>query len=175
MNKFVLLAQPWWVNLLIIVPVISFLLFRKGVALRKKQLLIAAVFGIAFGFVEAATVAYLRSATNAFPGYTGSLSKTLFVTEFFRELATIVMLVSISMLSAHKLKERFALFLWIFAFWDLVYYVGLRLILRWPNSLTMPDVLFLVPVPWLAQVWFPCLISGLTILAIAINRIDEAG
>jgi hypothetical protein len=28
-------------------------------------------------------------------------------------------------------------------------------------------VLFLIPVPWIAQVWFPLLVSLLTILAIA--------
>ncbi|HZU42577.1 MAG TPA: hypothetical protein VE994_07900, partial [Terriglobales bacterium] len=33
-------------------------------------------------------------------------------------------------------------------------------------SLTDLDVLFLIPVPWLAQVWFPVLVSGLTALAV---------
>jgi len=31
------------------------------------------------------------------------------------------------------------------------------------------DVLFLIPVPWVAQVWFPLLVSALTVLAIALS------
>jgi hypothetical protein len=60
-------------------------------------------------------------------------------------------------------------FLWLFAWWDLSYYAGLWATVRWPASLTDLDVLFLIPVPWVAQIWFPLLVSLLTLLAIALS------
>ncbi len=143
----------------------------------KTQLLFLAGFGIAFGFMEAATVVYLRTALGFPVNYTPvmfqqarlltGLPRTLLTIEFFRELATLAMLLSISLAAARKLKERWAVFLWIFAFWDLFYYLGLWLTVRWPSSLITPDVLFLIPVPWHAQVWFPVLVSVLSIGAVA--------
>ena len=58
-----------------------------------------------------------------------------------------------------------------FAFWDIFYYVGLGLIIRWPPSVLMQDVLFLIPTPWIAPVWFPVLVSVLAIAAVLLaNR-----
>ncbi|MGC9602756.1 MAG: hypothetical protein ABSE76_03415 [Minisyncoccia bacterium] len=193
MNGFVLLAQPWWVNLLIFVPVILFFYYRKNkLSITKRQLVLGAVFAIAFGFVEAAVVIYLRAATGFLPGYMGTLSdviqqasntyqqiqaanaipQSLLTVEFFREIATLIILGSVTMLAVKKPKEQFAFFLWAFAFWDIFYYVGLRLTIRWPASLTTSDVLFLIPVTWLAEVWFPILVSGLSILAVVLNNWD---
>lgn len=191
MNGFSFVATPWWVNFLLFIPVVVFIIFRNSKPqITKRQLLFAAIFGIAFGFVEASVVIYLRAALGFLPGYMGSVSdiiqqssnsyqqtqalsalpKSLFTVEFFREAATLVMLGAVAALAATKFKERAAMFLWAFAFWDIFYYLGLWLMIRWPASLATQDVLFLIPVPWLAQVWFPCLISGLTALAIALNR-----
>ncbi len=190
MNQFILLAEPLWVNLLILIPVVVFFLFRSNkLLITRKQLLFAAIFGIAFGFVESSVVVYLRAALGFLPGYMGTLSdviqqsgnvyqqvellsnlpNSLFTIELFREVATIVMLIMIALLSVKKFKERCAVFLWVFAFWDIFYYVGLWLTTRWPSSLTTPDILFLIPTPWISQIWFPCLVSVLTIVAIAIN------
>jgi hypothetical protein len=72
-------------------------------------------------------------------------------------------------------KERWALFLWMFAFWDISYYAGLWLIIRWPPSLFTQDVLFLIPTPWMAPVWFPILVSLLAIAAVLLaNRQQSA-
>jgi len=192
-NQFTFLAQPWWVNLLLLVPAVVFLVFRrKKPELTRRQLLAAAIFGMAFGFVEASVVIYLRAASGLLPGYMGSLSDviqqaptnyqqlqtlagfppSLLTTEILRESATLIMLVTLALLSATKLKERCAMFLWIFAFWDISYYLGMWLTIRWPESLTATDVLFLIPVPWISQVWFPCLVSGLTIIMVAMNTQD---
>jgi hypothetical protein len=57
-------------------------------------------------------------------------------------------------------------FLWTFAFWDLFYYFSLYILIKWPPKLTTIDVLFLIPVPWIAPVWFPIAISSLTIIVI---------
>ncbi|MDA8107983.1 MAG: hypothetical protein M0015_05050 [Betaproteobacteria bacterium] len=196
MSAFKLFATPWWVNLLALVPVIAFLAFRRrGLALSGSQLLIATLFGVAFGFVEAAAVVYLRAALGYLPGYMGTLAdlirqssaaayrqaqtlgnlpRGLLAIEVAREAATIVMLATLALLCAKRARERWAMFLWVFAIWDLSYYAGLWLTTRWPEALTTPDVLFLIPVPWLAQVWLAYLTSGLTIAAVlcSVRRAD---
>ncbi len=190
MDQFTPFAEPWWVNLLLLVPVIAFFLFRKDkLNITKQQLFIAAIFGIAFGFVEASVVVYLRAALGLLPGYMGSLSdviqqspgtyqqiqaltmlpKSLLTVEVLRETATMIVLITVAALSANKLKEQFAMFLWVFAFWDIFYYVGLWVTVRWPYSLITPDILFLIPTPWISQVWFPYLVSSLTAIVVALN------
>ena len=68
MNEFTLMAQPWWVNLFIFVPFVAYCLWRKrGLAISNETLAVAALFGIAFGFVEAAVVVYLRAAVGLLP------------------------------------------------------------------------------------------------------------
>ena len=86
-----------------------------------------------------------------------------------REAATLVILVSLAFAICSRLWERWAIFLWMFAFWDIFYYVGLWLITRWPPSFLTWDILFLIPVLWVAQVWFPLLVSLLSIGAVAIS------
>ena len=107
-------------------------------------------------------------------GYTqaSSLSQfpqSLLTIEVYREAATMVMLVGVALLSASRTSARWAAFLWVFALWDIAYYAGLWVTVRWPASFTDLDVLFLIPVPWMAQVWFPLLVSLLTVLAIALS------
>ena len=167
MSGFALFASPWWVNLLVLVPIIPYLLSRKAkLPLDRKRLLAVAVFGIAFGFVEAAVVVYLRAATGLLPvpqaHGPAALPETLVRIECFREAATLVMLGGIAWLAGQNLKARISAFLWTFAFWEFFYYVWLRLTIGWPGSLVSSDILFLIPVPWIAQVWFPLLISSVT-------------
>ena len=78
-----------------------------------------------------------------------------------------VMLISVALLAARNAKERWACFLWAFAAWDLTYYAGLWATLGWPASLLSLDLLFLIPVPWVSQVWFPVLVSGLSLVGVA--------
>src|SRR5216684_7176360 len=75
MEKFQVWAQPWWVNLLVFVPLIVWFLWRReGLLLSWRQLTILAGFAAAFGFSEAAVVVYLRAAAGLLPGYAGTLS-----------------------------------------------------------------------------------------------------
>ncbi len=176
MSGFIPFASPWWVNLLILIPPAIFIWFRRsGLKLNRNQLVFSAAFGIMFGLVEAAVVVYLRAAIGLLAGSPASemlanMPRGLVATELLREAATIFMLLCVALLAAPKARERTAAFLWTFAFWDIFYYVWLRLITGWPGSLTAPDVLFLLPVPWLAQVWFPVLVSLLTVLAVLFSR-----
>src|SRR5262249_16200227 len=132
----------------------------------------------------------LRAATGLLPGYAGTLTEvqhlakgtalnppaitqfpqSLLTVEILREGATIVMLVSIALLAAARARERWAVFLWTFALWDISYYAGLWATIRWPTSLRGLDVLFLIPVPSVAQVWFPLLLSALTLVTVALSR-----
>jgi hypothetical protein len=173
MNNFVLLAEPWWVNLLILVPIVVLVigLFQKF-KLSSNQLFWSAIFGIAFGFIEASVVVYLRAATaingNISPNQIiDSFTLNLFRIEFLREIFTIIMIGSVAILTTKKRLGKWIAFLWIFAFWDLIYYAALHFTIGWPTNLTDNDVLFLVPTLWLSQVWFPILISSLTIIIIA--------
>ncbi len=195
MEKLQLWAQPWWVNLLILIPAATYFAFRrKGRLLSWRTLLTIAIFAVAFGFVEAAVVVYLRAAIGLLPGYAGNLSdlqnssrgyeqatslaqfpQSLLAIETYREAATMVMLLGVTLLAASKASARCAAFLWLFALWDISYYAGLWATVRWPTSLTDLDVLFLIPVPWIAQVWFPLLVSGLTVMAIAVSNRAESG
>lgn len=188
MEKLQIWAHPWWVNLLALIPFITYAAFRRKRALPNwRQLTTLAIFAASFGFVEGAVVVYLRSATGLLPGYRGTLSElqhssegyhqeqsisqfpqSLLTIEVYREAATMIMLVSVTLLAASSTSARWAAFLWVFALWDIAYYAGLWLTVRWPASLTDLDVLFLIPVPWIAQVWFPLAVSSLTVIAIAL-------
>jgi len=191
-SQFTLLAQPGWVNLLILIPVLAYARWhRRGVALDWRRLLMGALFAAGFGFVEAAVVIYLRAAVGLLPGYQGTLAdvarhsseiyqqaravgelpRSLLIVEVLREAATLVMLVTIALLSAARARERWAMFLWSFAIWDATYYLWLWATVRWPASLLTPDVLFLIPVPWIAPVWFPLLVSLLTMVSVILGSV----
>jgi hypothetical protein len=177
--------RPWWVNLLILVPILTYYFLRKNrPSLGTTQLLNSGLFAIAFSFVEASVVIYLRAVTGFLTGsglsevtnlsssfyhearIVADFPPSLLQIEVLREAATIVMLASVAWLTVRGLKERWAVFLWAFAIWDLFFYLSLRLTVGWPSSLKTADVLFLIPVPWLSQVWFPLVVSTLTLLSI---------
>ncbi len=195
MNGFEIFAKPFWVNFLILIPISLFLYWRKHkLNISGKTLLYVLIFGIAFGVIEASVVIYLRAATGLLPGYEGTvfdiwresfeiyynqellekqLPPSLLTYELIREVATMFMLWAVAFIAAQKWKERVALFFWAFAVWDVVYYIHLWLTVRWPQNLTTPDVLFLIPEPWFSQVWFPLLVSGLTMFGIFVNRMER--
>jgi hypothetical protein len=154
------------------------------------QLIYSALFAFAFGVVEGIAVVYLRTASGVAAGYGDSMSAAmrfaesfnpailsarglpvgLAKTEMYREAATMIMLVSVAAIAASTRSERWAIFLWTFAIWDLSYYATLFVTIRWPSSLSTPDVLFLLPVPWVSAVWLPLLISTLSVLTVALLR-----
>ena len=133
-----------------------------------KKIITITAFAIAMGFLEAAVVVYLREIL--YPGgFNFPLSPVpvnLALTELFREVATLVMLVTIGILAARKFSTGFAWFIYTFAIWDIFYYVFLKAILGWPESLLTWDVLFLIPTTWTAPVLTPVLVS-LTMILLA--------
>ena len=83
-----------------------------------------------------------------------------------------LMLISTALLTPVKAKSRVAVVLWAFAIWDIFYYFSLWATIGWPQSIKDGDVLFLIPEPWLAPVWFPLVVSALTVLAVLLARVS---
>ncbi|NEW84547.1 MAG: hypothetical protein GZ094_19575 [Mariniphaga sp.] len=118
------------------------------------------------GMLESSVVIYLRELyyPDGFHFPLKETSYTVAVTEIFRELSTLIMLLGIGVLAGKSKHERFAWFIYSFAIWDIFYYVFLFLIINWPVSLIDWDVLFLLPMMWVGPVWSPVLLSLLMIL-----------
>jgi hypothetical protein len=119
------------------------------------------ILGVALGFFEAAVVVYLRKLYYPdgfrFPIVLATLDVAR--VEIAREAASIVLLAAAARLAGRAFIERFAAFMILFGVWDLFYYVFLKLVLGWPESLATWDVLFLIPVPWIGPVWAPIVVS----------------
>ena len=125
------------------------------------------VFSIAMALVEAAVVAYLRALYYpegfAFP--LELITVRHFIVELGREAATIFMLLSVAALIGKRFWEKFAYFVICFGFWDIFYYLWLKLALGWPSSLLDWDILFLIPLPWIGPIIAPVSIAIMMILA----------
>jgi hypothetical protein len=137
------------------------------------KLILLALFGIAMAHFEGVVVVYLRKALGIVDSAsnkqaTDQIPKRYLHIEMTREAATIIMLVVIAYLAGSSWIEKGIFFLWTFAFWDLFYYVSLYILIKWPPTFKTIDVLFLIPVPWIAPVWFPIGVSSFTIISIAL-------
>jgi hypothetical protein len=137
------------------------------------KLSLLAIFGIAMAHLEGVVVVYLRKALRMSDSESNKDSiekfpKRYLNIEMTREAATIIMIAVLAYLVGTTWAEKGIFFLWTFAFWDLFYYLSLYILIKWPPTFTTIDVLFLIPKPWIAPVWFPIGISGLTILIISI-------
>ena len=157
--------------------------FSESLKTTIKTFLIVVVFGIAFGYIEAAVVVYLRQIFYpdgfTFPLTvfgTDALSRRILLTEIGREAATIVLIFTGAWLFGHNRGQRFAYFMIIFAVWDIFYYVWLKVLLDWPASIMDWDILFLMPVTWASPVLYPVLISAtLIVFAVVILYLSCLG
>jgi len=146
------------------------------------------IFAIAFAFVEAAVVVYLRHLLGF--GFTPphiDRSEILFLTpgvaflepqtavkiisdtallniERMREAATLVMLAAIGAIAGKKILDKIAFFFLAFGIWDFFYYIFLKLTIGWPKSFGDLDIFFLLPTPWAGPVIVPILISSTLII-----------
>jgi len=115
--------------------------------------IVLVLFAIAFGVEEAIIVLYLRRLPS--PGEANvavGFIQTVVHLETAREVCTIVVLVSVVWLASTRPDMRLRYFLAAFGMWDIAYYAALWLLSGSPQ-LTTTDVLFLIPVPWVAPVW----------------------
>lgn len=127
------------------------------------------IFSIAMAFLETSVVVYLRKLyyPGGFNFPLKMMDKDIAVVEIFREFATLIMLLGAGFIAGRNKAEKFGLFLYSFAVWDIFYYVFLKVILNWPESLLTWDILFLIPTTWVGPVIAPVLVS-LAMIAFAI-------
>lgn len=152
----------------------------------KRHVLALVLFGSAFGYLEAAVVSYLRylhapilhrfyperSINDLFPLLTpaqvaqaGPQQRKVLLTEVGREASTILMLAGIALAVSTDLAQWAAAFAIAFGIWDITFYLFLKVLLDWPASLFTWDILFIIPVPWVAPVIAPMLVSAAMVLA----------
>ena len=138
------------------------------------RLAAVAVWAIAFAFVEAMVVFYLRRLFGlqyrlTFTPAHFHYPRAYLGYEQAREAATMVMLLGVGYLAGRTWWQRVAYWLLAFGVWDIFYYVWLWVLLRWPSSPGTRDLLFLIPSEWWAPVWQPVLASvGLVVMAVLI-------
>jgi hypothetical protein len=130
------------------------------------RLLWTGLFALAFAYVEAAVVVYLRRIGGITDPLQGAPLDTYIGTiEVGREAATLVMLLAAGWIAGSKFQSRIGYAAIAFGVWDIFYYIWLRVLTGWPQSLLDPDILFLIPLPWWGPVIAPVLISLLLIAA----------
>jgi hypothetical protein len=143
-----------------------------------KTIIWLTLFSIAMGYMETSVVVYLRKIyyPEGFKFPLIPVSKDIAITEFFREVATIIMLIGVGVMAGKNATQRFIFFLFSFAIWDIFYYVFLKVLLDWPESFFTWDILFLIPVPWVGPVIAPIIISlSMILLSLLIIYYQEKG
>src|SRR5277367_965185 len=153
------------------------------------------LFGISFGYVEAAVVVYLRALYDPirqqlhpdrkphdlFPlispeqlaGANPENPRRLAI-EIGRGAATMAMLAGIALGCGRNLHESIAAFAIAFGVWDIAFYGFLRLMIHWPETLATWDILFLIPLPWIGPVWAPVLVA-LTMIGCGLIALGDGG
>jgi hypothetical protein len=136
-----------------------------------------AAFSVAFAFVEASVVIYLRALYYpegfAFP--LKLIPAGYLRVEIAREAATIIMLATTGIIAGWKPWERFGFFLFAFGIWDVAFYAWLLVTVGWPATPFDWDILFLIPLPWIGPVIAPVVISVLMILCGGVTVLRSAG
>lgn len=136
--------------------------------------MIVGAYAFSMAYFESAVVVYLQRALSMTPATLFPLRDQttlggLGSIELGREVATLVMLATLGWLAGRTPLERLAWTSVAFGIWDIGYYFWLRVFIGWPTSLGTTDLLFLIPVPWVAPVWAPMLVSlALTVFGLIV-------
>lgn len=141
-----------------------------------RRLVLLAALGIGLGHLEAVAAVYVRrlldwvpTPPNISPEDLAGAPGWLIHTEQTREVGAIIVVFAIACLVGRNFLEKAAAFLLALGVRQIVYYVALRAMIDWPDSLHAVDCLFLVPRPLCAPVWIPVLISlGMAAVAIGV-------
>jgi hypothetical protein len=129
--------------------------------------LVVVAFAIAMAWVESAVVYYLRTMVNRIEPYQPDplpFSTGFEMAELIREAATLIMLLTVGILAGRNWRSRMGYAAVAFGFWDIFYYVFLKIMCDWPHSLKDWDILFLIPMPWWGPVIAPISVALLMIL-----------
>jgi hypothetical protein len=124
-------------------------------------------FAVAMAWMESATVYYLRTLVDRLEPYQPNplpIRGILGQVELIREVATLLMLLTVGILAGRTWRARWGYAAIAFGIWDIFYYVFLRVMCGWPRSLFDWDVLFLLPLPWWGPVLAPVSIAILMII-----------
>ncbi|HMC77682.1 MAG TPA: hypothetical protein VKH34_11135 [Vicinamibacterales bacterium] len=129
--------------------------------------ILVAAFAIAMAWVEAAVVYDLRVLVDRLEPYQPNplpLAGPLGAIELAREVATLVMLLTVGGLAGRTIRTRLAYTAIAFGVWDIFYYGWLKVMCGWPRSPFDWDILFLLPLPWWGPVFAPVSIAVLLIV-----------
>lgn len=153
------------------------------------------LFGISFGYLEAAVVVYLRAiydpirhrlhpdrpAGELFPlispqelAGAGAENPRRLLIEIGREASTIAMLAAFGLAAGRNFNQRMAAFAVVFGLWDIFFYVSLRVMIHWPQSLFTWDILFLIPLPWVGPVLAPAIVA-MTLVVCGLYSLHAGG
>ncbi|MGH2575843.1 MAG: hypothetical protein ACRDFC_09115 [Ignavibacteria bacterium] len=119
-----------------------------------KKLILILILITAFAYIESAIVIYLRHIYYP-EGFHFPIKRHydyILTVEFIREMATLVILTSLSVLFSKSFWEGFGYFLVMFGLWDIFFYIFLKLAINWPATIFDWDILFLIPLPWIGPV-----------------------
>ena len=163
---------------------------RRAVSLR---LFWWTLYALAFGLTEAVLVVYVRKFLGIAPGEDYAawfvrqnipLTSATFTEAFqgrgllgmeqAREIATLLLLLGAAFAGGRSWREKWAVFWWTFAVWDISYYGYLFWLIGFPQSLTATDVYFLVPITWYGPVWFPLCVVMPALLLFSLWLIGKA-
>ena len=134
-----------------------------------------AIFSIAMANLEAAVGVYLRRMYGIhdlmlqIPPFDPQMAAI----ELGRELATLIMLLSVGWIAGRKLQSRLGFSFLTFGLWDIFYYIWLCIFIGWPQSLLETDILFLLPLPWWGPVLSPVLIAVLMVIGGILAAVKE--
>jgi hypothetical protein len=141
----------------------------------KRNIIALILFGLAFGYLEAAVVVYLRALNVPMRTGAGLVADDLFPLmnlgqlganlrfakiEVLREAATLLMLAAVALPVGKNRSGWLAAFALAFGIWDLSFYASLKALIGWPQSWLTWDLLFLLPVPWIGPVLAPVIVAA---------------
>ncbi|MBI5304347.1 MAG: hypothetical protein HY868_19595 [Chloroflexi bacterium] len=144
----------------------------------KTRWFVVVLYAIAMAWVESAVVVYLRTLIDRIEPYQpnplpmfGGLGQI----ELGREIATLVMLLTVGALAGKTWRSRLAYSVIAFGVWDIFYYIFLAPMSGWPRSVFDWDILFLLPLPWWGPVLAPALVAALMIVGGTLVARDDGG
>ncbi|MFC1614846.1 hypothetical protein ACFL5K_06075 [Gemmatimonadota bacterium] len=137
------------------------------------------LFAVSMAYLESAVVVYLRALyyPQGFSFPMVMIEQQMVLVEIGRELSTLVMIAVVAHFAGKIFYERFAVFCILFGIWDIFYYIWLKILLDWPDSLFTLDVLFLIPLPWIGPVLSPVIVAVSLVIGggLILNRIGYGG
>jgi hypothetical protein len=141
-----------------------------------RLLVILVLFGVVVGYLEAATVVYIRvmyepmhkrlfpdrAPDDLFPAFSfeqwareAPAYVRSPVMEVVREIGTVLALALVALAVAPTVRRWAATVFLLLGVTGWSFYLWLKVLMGWPHSLSDWDVIFIVPLPWVGPVWAP--------------------